>query len=428
MIANQSSTLIADRVDETQDEPAERQMFQLTDLGDNHNKFYMVEIWPVQGDTVRFRVTWGRVGSKPQVREKVVSRYEVESQVREKLRKGYRKVDLHRPEVEIIEKEDVEPVPPPDPKVAQLVEWIFTEAGEHIQSFLAVEVEALSQAQIAEGRRLLIEAQKQHTAYQGSLFRRDHKLAALASTVQSYYNVIPTKLPARVDRDQVVLDFCEQFSEQEVRLLQLEAAIATMKVQRQHPGFDHYQALGAEIKPVSPDEKVHKSLTKYIKQGQVHGYKINVKDIFEVCIPQERAAYEENSTGISRRELLFHGTRTQNVRHILRQGLICPSTASNGRMLGNGIYLADKSSKSANYCSASRATVPRMLLVVEAALGKCYVAPDAKPFDAPPAGYNSVWGKAGKTHIGGTYTLKNNEFVLYSPAQQTIRYIVTFDH
>jgi poly [ADP-ribose] polymerase 2/3/4 len=427
-MADQSSTLVADPVDQAQDEPAERRMFQLTDLVDNHNKFYMVETWPMPGEKVRFRVTWGRVGSKPQVNEKVVTRYHVEAQIREKLRKGYRKVELHRPDVEIIEKEDVKPAPPVDPRVAQLVEWIFTEAGEHIQSFLAVAVEALGQAQIAEGRKLLAEAQKQYTSYQGSHFMRDRKWASLASTVEAYYNAIPTKLPARVKRDQVVLDFCAQFSEQENRLLQLEAAIATMKVQRQHPGFDHYQALGAEIKPLSPNDKIHRSLTDYIKRGEVHGYKIKVKDIFEVCIPQERAAYEQNASGIRRRELLFHGTRTQNVRHILRQGLICPSTASNGRMLGNGIYLADKSSKSANYCSASRPTVPRMLLVVEAALGNCYVAPEAKAFNAPPPGYDSVWGKAGKTHIGGMYTLKNNEFVLYSPAQQTIRYLVTFDN
>src|SRR5687768_3508526 len=165
-MADQSSTLVADPVEEAQDEPAERRMFQLTDLVDNHNKFYMVETWPAPMDKVRFRVTWGRVGSKPQVNEKVVTRAHVEAQVREKLRKGYRKVDLHRPDVEIIVKDEVKPAPPVDPKVAQLIEWIFTEAGEHIQSFLAVQVEALSQAQIAEGRRLLAEAQKQHKEYQ----------------------------------------------------------------------------------------------------------------------------------------------------------------------------------------------------------------------------------------------------------------------
>jgi predicted DNA-binding WGR domain protein len=411
-----------------QDEPVERRMFQLTDLDDNHNKFYLVEIWHVDGDgdMVRFRATWGRVGSKPQVNEKVVRRYEVERQVAEKMRKGYRRVDLHRPEVETIQEDDAEPAPPLDPKVTQLIEWVFTEAGEHIQSFLAVEVDALSQAQINTGRKLLAEAQRLHTSHRINLFGRD-KTKELAATVQAYYNAIPTKLPARVDRDQVVLDFCQQFSEQEDRLLQLEAAIATMKVQRQHPGFSHYQSLGAEIKPLPSDDKVYKTLARYIEKTQVHGYKFQVRDVFDVCIPAERKAYEENKAGTSRRELLFHGTRNQNIRHILRQGLICPRTPSNGRMLGNGIYLANKSSKSANYCATRRAGVPNMLLVVEAALGKCYVAPQAAPFDSPPVGYDSVCGIAGRTRIGGLMTLRNDEFVLFSPAQQTIRYLVTFD-
>jgi predicted DNA-binding WGR domain protein len=411
----------------TQDEPVERRMFQLTDLVDNHNKFYLVELWHTDGDMVRFRATWGRVGAKPQVKEKVVSRYEVERQIAEKLRKGYRRVDLHRPEVVRIHEEEGESTPPLDPRVQQLIEWVFTEAGEHIQSFLAVEVEALSQAQISEGRRLLAEAQRMHASYHLNPFRRDHKMQELAATIQAYYNAIPTKLPARVDREQVVLDFCKQLSEQEDRLLQLEAAIATMKVQRQHPGFSHYQSLGAEIKPLPPDGDLHKTLAGYIENSQVHGYKIRVRDVFDVCIPAERKAYEENKRGISRRDLLFHGSRNQNIRHILRQGLICPGTPSNGRMLGNGIYLANKSSKSANYCSTRRAGVPNMLLVVEAALGKCYVAPQAAPFDGPPIGYDSVCGMAGRTQVGGLVTLMNDEFVVYSPAQQTIRYLVTFD-
>ena len=165
-------------VDTKQDEPVERRMFQLTDLVDNHNKFYLVELWPAGGDTVRFRATWGRVGAKPQVKEKIVPRYEVERQVIEKLRKGYRRVDLHRPEVERIYKEE-RSSPLLDPKVTQLIEWVFTEAGEHIQSFLAVEVDALSQAQISEGRRLLAEAQRLHSSYRVNPFRRDHKMEEL---------------------------------------------------------------------------------------------------------------------------------------------------------------------------------------------------------------------------------------------------------
>src|SRR3954454_14045956 len=263
----------------TQDEPAERRMFQLTDLETNHNKFYMVEIWPVQGDTVRFRALWGRVGSKAQVQEKVVPRHEVERQIREKLRKGYRKVDLHTPVIERIEDpEDAQangkPAVRVDPRVAELVEWIFTEAGEHIQSFLAVEVEALSQAQMAEGRRLLSEAHKQFSRYQVNPLRKAANLKAFAETVQAYYNTIPTKLPARLDRGEVVEQFAKSFSEQEDRLLQLEAAIDTMKVQRRNPGSSHYESLGAEIAPLSPDDPAHKTVSDYLSRTLVHGYKV----------------------------------------------------------------------------------------------------------------------------------------------------------
>jgi len=413
-------------VSEKDEEPVERQMFQLTDLVDNHNKFYMVEIWPADGGLVRFRASWGRVGAKAQISEKLVDRYAVDRQIAEKLRKGYRRVDLHRPDVEIAPEAEGEEAPPPlDPKVAQLVGWIFAEAGEHIRSFLAVEVEALSQAQIAEGRRLLSQAQQEYAAYQSGQSARQKE--SLTATVQAYYNVVPTKLPARFDREQLVLEFCKQFSEQEDRLLQLEAAIATIKVQRQHPGFNPYEALGATLTPLSSDEQAHRSLVEYVNRTQVHGYGLKIGDVFEVVIPEERKTYMENKRGVFRRELLFHGTRNQNVRHILRQGLICPSTPSNGRMLGNGIYLANKASKSANYCLSSRPSVPNMLLVVEAALGNSYVAPETMLLNGPPPGYDSVWGKAGYTQITPFNTLINDEFVVYSPAQQTIRYLATFE-
>ena len=54
------------QIDPAHDEPIECRMFQFTDLLDNHNKFYLVELWPApvsSPDKVRFRVSWGRVGS-----------------------------------------------------------------------------------------------------------------------------------------------------------------------------------------------------------------------------------------------------------------------------------------------------------------------------------------------------------------------------
>jgi poly [ADP-ribose] polymerase len=412
-----------------QDEPVERQMFQLTDLKDNHNKFYLVELWPasdVSPGHVRFRASWGRVGARPQVSEKIVVRGEVERHIKEKLSKGYRPVEIHRPSRTGSDDSSVQSGPRLDPRVVELVDWIYSEAGEHIRSFLAVPVEALSQSQVTEGRRLLALAQELNSRYRRNPLRPKRILAALTEAVEAYYNAIPTKLPARMNIEQVVTQFSAQLSEQEERLSQLEAAIATANEQRQQPGLTQYAALGAQINALSPDDEVYKSVSHYVMSTLVHGYRLTVRDIFDICIPREREAYCTNKRGTSRRELLFHGTHNRNIRHIMRSGLICPQTPSNGRMLGNGIYLADRASKSTNYCAASKRDVPTMLLVVEAALGRCYVAPHAAAYSSPPAGHDSVWGKAGQTSIGGAFTLMNDEFVIYSSSQQTVRYLVTF--
>ena len=54
--------------------------------------------------------------------------------------------------------------------------------------------------------------------------------------------------------------------------------------------------------------------------------------------------------------LLWHGSRVSNWYGILSRGLrIAPPEApSTGYMFGKGVYFADMSSKSANYCFASK--------------------------------------------------------------------------
>ena len=66
-----------------------------------------------------------------------------------------------------------------------------------------------------------------------------------------------------------------------------------------------------------------------------------------------------------------HGSRVTNFGGILSQGLrIAPPEAPvSGYMFGKGIYLADMSSKSANYCSAYSSGDTALLLLCEAELG-----------------------------------------------------------
>lgn len=74
---------------------------------------------------------------------------------------------------------------------------------------------------------------------------------------------------------------------------------------------------------------------------------------------------------IHNRKLLWHGSRLTNFVGILSQGLrIAPPEAPvTGYMFGKGVYFADMSSKSANYCFTSRDSNTGILLLCEVALG-----------------------------------------------------------
>jgi poly [ADP-ribose] polymerase len=380
-------------------EPAERRRFQLTNLDGNNNKYYLVETWPMPDGTIYFRASYGRVGSSPQVADAVVPNAEaVERKIREKTKKGYQEVTLHRPSV--VAQAAPEADTHVEPKVRQVVDYIFAEAGEKIASYLAVGVDGLSQEQIERGRKLLSLAQAQHNAWEKSQASAAFQL--LLGTVQGYYNAVPTQLPGRIDRSQVVENFCKAFDEQEDRLNQLEAAIATLSVQKSDPQTSRYDALGAEISLLPQSDRVYGEIIDTIDRTSVHRYKVKVRDIFTVTVPGERRAWEQNERGRERVDLLFHGTAGHNVRHILRTGLMCPKTASNGRMFGHGVYFANKCTKSANYCYVRGQSVPHFLFLAEVAVGNVYVAPRAmSDLREAPKGHDSVLGKAGETEAWG---------------------------
>jgi poly [ADP-ribose] polymerase 2/3/4 len=404
-------------------EPAERRKFQLTNLDGNNNKFWMIEVWPAGAAQVHVRTTYGRVGTSPQVRDATLRDSELEARIREKLRKGYQEVALHRPEVIVAPSNT--PARTINPRVSRVVDLIFAEAGEKIASYLSVGVDALGQEQIERGRRLLDLAQRQHADWRMS--QSQATFALLAGTVQSYYNAVPTQLPGRIDRQAVVEQFCADFDEQEDRLNQLEAAIATYAARQVDPDASPYDALGAELTPIPQSDRRYGEIVDYVDRTSAHGYHVHVRDIFAVSVPGERAAWDRSWRGRHNTALLFHGTAGQNVRHILRSGLICPRTASHGRMFGHGIYFAKRATKSTNYCSTRRAGVPNFLFLAEVALGDAYVAPDALPtLRSAPSGYDSVHGKAGHTGAWGG-KLQYDEFIVYEAAQQTLRYLVTFE-
>lgn len=109
-------------------------------------------------------------------------------------------------------------------------------------------------------------------------------------------------------------------------------------------------------------------------KGATHHMNYAVQDIFRIEREGEFDRFEKSpyANMASDRRLLWHGSRVTNFGGILGQGLrIAPPEAPvSGYMFGKGIYLADMSSKSANYCCSYNSGGTALLLLCEAELGK----------------------------------------------------------
>ncbi|PVD21135.1 hypothetical protein C0Q70_19301 [Pomacea canaliculata] len=155
--------------------------------------------------------------------------------------------------------------------------------------------------------------------------------------------------------------------------------------------------------------------------------------------------------------LLWHGSRLTNWAGILGQGLrIAPPEAPvTGYMFGKGVYFADMSSKSANYCFASKQKNIGLMLLCDVSLGSMNdkfaadyyadklpkgkhsvrgcgsVGPDPSTYKNLPDGVVVPVGKGVNTGAKNPsgFTLNYNEYIVYDTRQICMRYLlkVQFD-
>ena len=165
-----------------------------------------------------------------------------------------------------------------------------------------------------------------------------------------------------------------------------------------------FQTLGMEeMEALSPKSSEFNELSDYLQKtkGATHNVKYAVQDVFRIQRKGEFERFEKSKYGKTsrNRRLLWHGSRVTNFAGILGQGLrIAPPEAPvSGYMFGKGIYLADMSSKSANYCNHYQSGGTALLLLCEAELGdpvnelthSSYTAGE----DAKAKNMFSTWGK-----------------------------------
>ncbi|MXQ98024.1 hypothetical protein E5288_WYG020069 [Bos mutus] len=234
----------------------------------------------------------------------------------------------------------------------------------------------------------------------------------------------------------------------------IEIAIKLVKTELQspeHPLDQHYRKLQCALHPLDHESYEFKVISQYLQSthAPTHSdYTMTLLDVFEVEKEGEKEAFRED---LHNRMLLWHGSRLSNWVGILSHGLrIAPPEAPiTGYMFGKGIYFADMSSKSANYCFATRLKDTGLLLLSEVALGQCNELLGANPeaegllqgkhstkglgkMAPSPActitlnGSTVPLGPASDTGILNPegYTLNYNEFIVYNPNQVRMRYLL----
>lgn len=219
----------------------------------------------------------------------------------------------------------------------------------------------------------------------------------------------------------------------------------------EHPLDRQYQSLHCQMQSLDPGGQEYQVVSKYLQSTHAsthNDYTMSILDMFSVDRQGEVGGFLSQ---IHNKTLLWHGSRLSNWVGILSQGLrVAPPEAPiTGYMFGKGIYFADMSSKSANYCFTNQRSNIGLLLLSEVALGDCNELRDAD-YEAHklPAGKHSTkglgqtgpnptnavslngvtvpMGPVSRTGVGkqGSYSLLYNEFIVYDPSQVRMRYLL----
>lgn len=215
-----------------------------------------------------------------------------------------------------------------------------------------------------------------------------------------------------------------------------------------------------EMTPLSSKSEEFLQLKDYLMdtRGSTHNANYQISQIFRIERDGEFGRFDEAHKTARDRRLLWHGSRCTNFGGILSQGLrIAPPEAPvSGYMFGKGIYLADMSSKSANYCCSYISGGHALLLLCEAELGDPLQTLTSASYNAGETakdnGMLSTWGqgmtgpsqwkdaecvhpslkgvkmpdttiKPGPTGVPNAY-LQYNEFICYDVSQVRLRYLL----
>lgn len=245
----------------------------------------------------------------------------------------------------------------------------------------------------------------------------------------NFYSFIPTKMGRKMnDNDLISTDIIIQ---QKLDLIQMMAdALDVGGSTYTSDDENKYIELGADIEFLEKTHAEWLRIEKKIKEtkGSNHyNTTTKVRNVLKIKMQSDRARYD--NCKIDNIDELFHGSRNCNMIGIIKSGLkIAPKEAPrSGLAFGFGIYCANSSSKSINYSLYPFPGVEKsdncFLFITKNRLGKQMETFYGRGNEADVCikkGYHSVYAKKGQGLI-------HDEFIFPTIDQVTITHIVELE-
>lgn len=399
-------------------------MLNFASIQGNNNKFYKMRLAEENGD-FKVEIVYGRLGQSGQRSVKSfnsegLAQKLYNSKLHEKLKKGYVEVELvtsktSKPKVNSStdRTSDIKQIKKVDDSTSLVYNMLINFLGSsrtYMKEHVNLPLGSLSPNQIIKGYSILetIERALRKNASESDLIRLSDE----------FYRVFPVIFGR--NNDNLIINTLAKLGDK--RNL-VDIAKSVVKTSELDNIEEVYDSLQMKIRPLSKTTQKYEEIVNRVHrtQSDKHRFDIKVKNVYEINKPEWDDKFNPHKVRVN---LLYHGSRTENFLNILQSGLRIkpPGAAHTGSMFGNGIYFADQSTKSANYCwGFNRVRGTFYMMVCEVAVGKMFDLQHAdSSIRSAPKGYNSVRGVKGSS-------LLHNEVIVYNESQANIRYIIEFE-
>jgi len=404
--------------------------FCMSSIDVNSNKIWLYELY--DDDTVVCK--WGRTGKGMQEKSFSGGKYFADKKVREKIKKGYREVDVVASSSTsssgiVVAKNTLKDIATTQiqhscPTVKKLIEYLTKVNAHNIHTatsgrityndttgLFQTPVGVVSQGSIDEARKILV-------SLGDCVSKQSFDSAKMRHAVEDYLMLVPQEVGRKLTTQGFLPDLVA-VQNQNSLLDGLDASYASvMSGQNELPDQDEKAPDTPKIFNVRLDkledrkewDRINK---KYIStQQRMHkASRLKITDIYNVEIASMAQSFEKGKKIGSVMEL-FHGTKASSCLSILKSGFLIPPASSShctGRAYGDGVYAAPASSKAANYATSywgGNDEGRYFIFLVNMAMGKTFV-PKNYYGRYPVVGYDSTWAK------GGVSGVINDECIVY---------------